>query len=350
MSKLKIENPEEKKRLRKRTRLVIIALLVLASPFLIGGAWMWYQVGSFGSEGEPVAIEIPSGTGTQEIGKILQDNDVIKSARAFAVYSRLTDRVYQAGKYEMPTNIGAKRAAEILEEGPIVNYDRFTIIPGQRLVDIQNNVDEIPRFDGEKFIEAANSGEYRSRYLPEGSNNLEGLLLPETYSISETETESNILQRALAEFDARAQSNGLTSDFRGLSAYQIIIVASLIEKEARFAEDRELIASVIYNRLEMGMRLQIDATIIYGEGRSSGSPTPEELQTDGPYNTYTREGLPPTPISMISMDSLRAALNPADSDFLYYVIKDRETGAHAFGRTFEEHRANIQKARESGDL
>lgn len=350
MSKLKIEHKEERSRIRKRNKAVIIVVVLLLSPFLIGGAWLWFQVNAFGSAGEGVKIEISSGTGTSEIGEILQENNIVRSGSAFAIYSRLKGNIYQAGLYEMPKNISAGKAASILQEGPQINYEKFTILPGQRLTDVRNNVDELPEMSGTVFDELIASEQYRSRFLPEGSNNLEGLLLPETYSISATESEANIIQRSLQEFDARAQTNGLSGDFNGLSAYEIIIVASLIEKEARFSDDRPLIASVIYNRLAIGMRLQIDATTIYGQGRSGGGPSPAENQIDGPFNTYTRNGLPPTPISMISMDSLRAALNPADSDFLFYVLKDRDTGEHAFGKTFEEHRANIERAKATGDL
>jgi UPF0755 protein len=351
MTKLKIERPEEKKRVRKRNIAALVVVLVLLTPFLLGGMWLWFQINSFGSAGKPVTINIPTGTGTTGIGDILEDKDVVRSGTAFAVYSRLANRgPYQAGQYSVPTNISASEAATVLEKGPKINYEKFSIIPGQRLIDVQNNVDDLPELSGETFGEVASSGQYRSRYQPTDSTNLEGLLLPETYSISDTETEANIIQRALQEFDARAQANGLTGDANGLSPYEIIIVASLIEKEARYVEDRPLIASVIYNRLAIDMRLQIDASVIYGAGRSGGSLSRAELQTDTPYNTYTRSGLPPTPISMISMASLRAALNPAESNYLYYVISDAETGEHAFAETFEEHLVNIQKAKDSGDL
>lgn len=351
MSKLKIERPDEKRRVRKRNLIAIACVLVLLTPFIVGGGWLWFQVNAFGDPGKEVTIDIAKGSSTSTIGSILENHKVVRSGSAFAVYSKLARRgPYQAGQYEIATNISASQAARILEKGPKINYEAFSIIPGQRLADVGANVDELPNMSGEKFLSLSQSGEFVSKFLPEGSTNLEGLLLPETYSISDTETEGDILRRAMEEFDARAQANGLSGEQHGLTTYQLIIVASLIEKEARYVDDRPMIASVIYNRLGINMRLQIDASVIYGQGRGSGAPTSAELKQDTPFNTYTRAGLPPTPISMISMASLRAALDPAESEYLYYVIKNSQTGEHAFAKTYDEHLANIEKAKASGDL
>ena len=351
MSKFKIHKPQEKIRARKRTTATLIVVFILLLPFLFGGGWLWFQIHAFGDPGSKVTIEITQGSGVSEIGSILEKNDVVRSGTAFAFYSKFARRgPYQAGQYEMQKNIDASQAASILEKGPIINYDKFTIIPGERLVDVKSNVDKLPKMTAEGFQAILDTGVYKSRYQPEGSSNLEGLLLPETYQISTTETEDDIIRRSLQEFDARAQNNGLSGDFKGLTPYQLITVASLIEKEARFADDRPLIASVIYNRLAAGMPLQIDATVLYGLGRSSGSLSNADLKTDTPYNTYTRKGLVPTPISMISMESLRAALNPADTSYLYYVLINPDTGEHAFAKTYEEHLKNIEQAKANGAL
>jgi UPF0755 protein len=125
----------------------------------------------------------------------------------------------------------------------------------------------------------------------------------------------------------------------GVGPYRLVTLASLIQSEAGTEEDRPLIASVIYNRLRIDMKLQIDATVLYATGN-----TRADLETQSPYNTSVVNGLPPTPISGVTTASLEAALRPATSDFLYYVIADAD-GSHAFGRTFEEHQANIEQAR-----
>ncbi len=351
MSRFKIQRPDEKRRARKRTTSAFIVLAVLLLPFLLGGGWLWFQVHAFGDPGKKVVIEITKGSGVSDIGRILEDKDVVRSSTAFALYSKFARRgPYQAGQYTMRTNIDASDAADVLEKGPTINYDKFTIIPGERLVDVQANVDKLPTMTSDGFQAVLDAHEFSSRYQPTPETSPEGLMLPETYSITDSESEADIIRRSMEEFDARAQNNGLEGNFRGFTPYQIITIASLIEKEARYADDRPLIASVIYNRLSSDMPLQIDATVLYGLGRASGSLTNADLQTDTPFNTYLHKGLVPTPISMISMDSLRAALNPADSTYLYYVLIDAETGKHAFANTYTEHLQNIETAKANGAL
>lgn len=350
MSRLRITKSKEKKRVKKRNRKTIIAISVFLSPFIIFGGYMWYNVSSFGSAGDKVTVEVVSGSSTSQIGDALEKQGVVNSGTAFAYYTKIVGRgPYQAGKYELRKNIGASEAADVLEKGPKINYDNFTVIPGQRLEDVAKNIGELPAMTTERFNEIANAGDYRSKFMPEGVNNLEGFLLPETYKISSGENEGDLIRRSLESFEARASNAGL-NEFRGLSAYQVVIVASLIEKEARFSGDRTKIASVIYNRLAKDMPLQIDATVLYGLDKPGGSLSNKDLQTDGPFNTYTRKGLPGSPISMISMDSLSAALNPADTTFLYYVLTDAKTGEHKFANTYEEHLANIEDAKARGVL
>ncbi len=351
MSRLKIERPTEILRVKRRKRATLLVISILLLPFLLAGSWFYLQVKPISSAGAKVKIVIERGSGVSQIGQVLEKNGVIGSANAFVLYSKSARRgPYQAGTYELHKNLGARAAAIVLEKGPIINYDKFTIIPGQRLVDVIENVGKLPNFSSERLRQELDSGVYRSKFQPEEINTLEGLLLPETYSISSSETEKDIIRRSLQEFDARARANGLEDEHNGFSAYEIIIIASLIEKEARYEGDKELIASVIYNRLKIDMLLQIDATVLYGLGRSGGSLSINNLQTDTPFNTYIHKGLVPTPISMISMSSLRAALNPAQSNYLYYVLKNSETGEHEFAQTYEQHLANIEKAKSNGVL
>lgn len=351
MSKFKIQRPQEKKRARKRTIASFVVVGILLLPFVFGGGWLWFQINAFGNPGKTVSIEIPQGSGLSEIGNVLEQKNVVRSGTAFAFYSKFARRgPYQAGQYKMRTNIDASQAASVMEKGPIINYDKFTIIPGQRLVDIKLNVDKLPKMSAEGFQTFVDAGTFRSKFQPEGSTNLEGLLLPETYQISSTESEGDIIRRSMQEFDARATNVGLEGNYNGFTPYQIITIASLIEKEARYSKDRKIIASVIYNRLAKDMPLQIDATVLYGLGRASGSLSNSDLATDTLFNTYTRKGLVPAPISMISMDSLQAALNPSNTNYLFYVLSDAKTGKHAFANTYEEHLINIQKAQDNGAL
>jgi UPF0755 protein len=134
-----------------------------------------------------------------------------------------------------------------------------------------------------------------------------------------------------------------------ISRYEAIIIASLIQREAGTDEDRPLISSVIHNRLRDGIRLQIDATVVYAIGDVNGRVTAEDLKVPSPYNTYRVEGLPPTPIGTVQIISVDAAVDPADTNYYFYVLADKD-GTHVFAQTFEEHQENIQKAKDEGVL
>jgi UPF0755 protein len=191
----------------------------------------------------------------------------------------------------------------------------------------------------------------RSPFEPEGVSSLEGLLWPDTYKVAAEEDEIQLLKTMEQTFEKKAATLGLaTANVQGYGAYDVIKIASLIESEAKVAGDRPKIASVIYNRLRRNMELQIDATLIYARGDPKNRKLSDaDKSIDSPYNTYTHKGLPPSPIAAVSEASLRAALNPEATDFLYYVVIDKQ-GNHAFGRTLNEHQQNIDRARAAGVL
>ncbi|MDZ7733435.1 MAG: endolytic transglycosylase MltG [Acidimicrobiia bacterium] len=188
-----------------------------------------------------------------------------------------------------------------------------------------------------------------SRYLPSEDTSLEGFLFPDTYELAEEDAgnELALVTRLVEEFDRVATELGYgePNPF-GLSAYELVIVASLIEEEARVPEDRTKISRVIHNRLEQGMTLGIDAALLYELGHTD-SLTQSQLETDSPYNTRLNAGLPPTPIAMPGRGSLEAALNPAEGDWLYYVLAD-ESGAHFFTSDYDEFLAQKQASQDAG--
>ncbi|HKY77785.1 MAG TPA: endolytic transglycosylase MltG, partial [Acidimicrobiia bacterium] len=199
-------------------------------------------------------------------------------------------------------------------------------------------------------LAAARSGEVRSKYQPLGNTNLEGLLFPDTYLLTDKEDETAIVRRLVGRFDQVADEVGVATADRpnGLGAYQLIVAASLVESEAKVNEDRPLIASVISNRLEIGMKLQIDATVLYAIGHKE-RVLYKDLEVDSPYNTYRIDGLPPTPISAVGRASLEAMLRPEKTTFLYYVLSDK-SGKHAFATTPSEFEALKAEARKKGLL
>jgi UPF0755 protein len=176
-------------------------------------------------------------------------------------------------------------------------------------------------------------------------------LWPDTYRVGDTEDEIDVIGSMVSQFEQHADALGLEfATTHGLTPYQILTVASLIEAEAKLDEDRPLIASVIYNRLREGMPLQIDATVLYASGDPDKQTITEaDLAFDSPFNTYVHGGLPPTPISSVTEASLNAALRPADTPYFFYVIGDAN-GKHVFAETGEQHEANVNAARAAGLL
>jgi UPF0755 protein len=338
----------------RRRRVVVLVLLLIVVPLAVvggGAAWVWWQLDPPGAAGGEVQIEVQRGWGVDEIAEELASRDVVGSAFVFQAYTRLQGAgPFQAGAYTMRRDLGVRDAVDVLEAGPTVRAVDLAIIPGKRLEEIAAEVeDQVPWLDGARFLEAARSGDVRSKFQPEGSTNLEGLLWPETYRVSEHEDERDVLRTMVRQFDAEATAAGLAgASVEGRGAYDLVTIASLIQSEARLDDDRPLIASVVFNRLRIDMKLQIDATVLYATGKRS-EITAADLETDSPYNTYVVNGLPPTPISGITRSSLEAALRPATTDFLYYVLAN-EDGGHAFSRTGEEHQRKVDEAREKGLL
>jgi UPF0755 protein len=345
------EPPRREK--RWRTWVVVLVLVVVPLALLSSVAlWFWWQLDPPGSAGEKVEVRIDGGWSVSKIGQELSDRDIIGSSAVFQVYARLSGKNdFQAGTYDMARHMGVRDAVSTLEQGPRIDYVELAAPPGKWLVEIADLVDQMPNRTGEAFLEATKNGSARSKYQPEGSNNLEGLLWPDTYRVSEGEDEIDILTSMVENFDTHADAAGLAqATTEGRTPYEILTVASLIEAEAKVDADRPLIASVIYNRLREGMPLQIDATVLYATGDPTKQTiTIQDLDLDSPYNTYKVEGLPPTPIASVTDASLQAAIHPAATNYLYYVIAG-EDGHHAFAEDYDQHQENVEAARAAGLL
>ncbi len=195
------------------------------------------------------------------------------------------------------------------------------------------------------------SGAFRSKYQPPEVTSLEGLLFPETYRLEDGEGAEVLLTRMIETLDAVATELGYDDALArtGRTPYEVLVIASLIEAEARVDEDRAKISRVIYNRLAEPMSLGIDATVYYALGRKGGALTQSDLEVDSPYNTRRFPGLPPTPIALPGRASLEAAINPEPGPWLYYVLSD-PSGVHAFSESYEEFLDNVARAREQGLL
>ncbi|MDQ3574638.1 MAG: endolytic transglycosylase MltG [Actinomycetota bacterium] len=338
---------------RRRRTVTLAAALVLALLVVGGGGVLWYQrqVDPPGAGAGEVSVEVPEGSSVQRIAGILDDEGVVDSARVFRLYVRSKGSgPFQAGSYRLRRGSSFDELISVLEQGPDVSFDRLTIPEGLTLRQVADRIAKLPGRSVDRFLEVAGSGRVRSRYQPEGSTSLEGLLLPETYHIEDTDDEAVILERMVSAFDDAAARVGIDEVVQGglVNPYQAVIVASLVEREARRPEDRGPVARVIYNRLKARMPLQVDATVIYAQNRTGEKGLrvlDKDLQVDSPYNTYRVMGLPPTPIAAPGRAALEAAVDPPPGEALFYVTVNDCTGETVFARTGAEHAQNTARRR-----
>ena len=322
-----------------------ILLVVLLGGALAAYSYVDSRVSPGGKSGADVQVTIPKGASTNDIAKILQRAGVIDNTTLFGFYARIEGNGdYRAGEYQLRKNEGYKQILDVLATGEVVTPDRITIPEGFTLQQIAARVGKLPGRSEQKFLDLAASGEVRSQFSPPGSNNLEGLLYPDTYLITDKDDEVTILRRMVEAFDEQATSVGITDAATrlGITPYQLVTVASMVEREAKVDEDRGKIASVIYNRFKRKMPLGIDATLMYALGKVDTS-------SSSPYNTYKILGLPPTPIANPGKPSLQAAASPDDTPYLYYVIAGAD-GHHAFATNLADHNKNVAAARAAGLL
>jgi len=328
-------------------KLGVVLLLVMS------GRWVYHQINPAGVPGETVVVDIRSGATTGQVADVLAEAGVIANARLFQEYARLKGgTVINAGSYTLNKKMALWEALAVLEAGPApVGYLNLTVPEGLRLGELAAVMaDRIPRFTRERVAAAMASGQIATAYLPP-SGSLEGLLFPDTYQIADDADEVAALNRMAAQFDAVAAELRLEERAKalGLTPYEVVVVASMIEEEARLAEERPKIARVIYNRLREEMPLGIDATTLYAVGKEGNTLTQADLDSDSPYNTRKVVGLPPGPISAPGRAALEAALDPAEGSWLYYVLADAD-GRHAFTDDADEFEELVAEADAKGLL
>jgi UPF0755 protein len=304
--------------------------------------------------GQEVAVEIPTGSSGQDIGAILAANGVVRSALEFEVAVRNVDAAerLQAGTYKLFTLMDPAEVVAVLVAGPAPDIYRVTVIEGLRVQEMLVSLAESTPHSFSDYEGALLGGDVTTslREMPAEPElrDWEGLLFPDTYEFATSASPAAILQRMASTMEQRVDSIDWAAwEELGHNVYEGIIVASLIETEVLLDIERPIVSSVIHNRLALGMKLDIDATVLYAlDTRDVGQ---FDRAVDSPYNTYLVAGLPPTPIAGPGRASLEAAAAPADTDYLYYVLTDLD-GSHAFAATLEEHNANVQRSRDAGVL
>jgi UPF0755 protein len=304
-------------------------------------------------EGQPVEYVVAPGASARAIGQGLAEQGVIASSLEFELAVRtsgVADQL-QAGTYDLHTGMDVDTVLEVLLSGPNVETFWITVVEGLRIEEILDSIAEQSDYSVEELTATLLEASVESALLPEPADELrdwEGLLFPDTYEFVADAGPEGILARMASTLEERVESiEESRLEELGLTPYQAMVVASLVEAEAKVDEDRGPIASVIYNRLELGMALEIDATVLYALGQRGGALTFADLEVESPYNTYRNPGLPPTPIGTPGLESLRAALDPPETDFLYYVLTDA-SGSHSFTDDYDEFLRLKQQAKEAG--
>lgn len=321
---------------------------VSVAAYLVNRGVDWYQErGTTTTEQEArdttKTVTIASGTSAAEVGRLLEDGGVIESSAEFVdlVKSRGTESALLPGKYEFGEGLALIDVVDMLERGEGAATFKITIPEGLAASQVAARLTDEGDLAGDSYLEMADSpGEFElpkvGGAVPTGLTTLEGLLYPSTYWLTDGDGATQLVGAQLAAFAQKtADLPWANGEALGVTPYEIVVVASLIEREVSVPEERPIVAAVIYNRLKEGMTLGIDATVRYALDKWTEDLTSEDLKVDSPYNTRVKKGLPPTPIANPRVESLEAALEPADVDYLYYVLKDTH-GNHFFTASYDE--------------
>lgn len=324
------------------TKLLLILIIV---SFVAGGyVYGLTQPVSTGTS-EPELFIVKQGMAASEIAVALHSKGLIKSAPLFRalVLAQGLDNSLQAGEYAFTKNMKPQQIITMLAKGEVA-YRQFTIPEGFTIEQIAKLLEDKKFVSGAKFKEAARK--YAPYDFMAGSENIsynaEGFLFPDTYRVSRGISEEELLRMLVDQFNVKLSPEMRSrAAERGLSVREVIILASLVEKEAQVEKDRPVIAGVFLNRIKKSMPLQSCATIQYILGYPKAELTIQDTEIPSPYNTYQNPSLPPGPIANPGIASINAVLYPAETEYLYFVAD--KNGNHHFSKTYEEHLAEIDK-------
>ena len=320
-------------------------LAVLVILLLIGGAYAALLFAPK-NNGTPYRLVVEKGQGMAAVGRKLAADDKIYSryvllsaAYALGVHDKLT-----SGSYRFAGRVSSWEILQHLRKNS-PDLVSVQIVEGMRFSQMRRVVNQAENIRHD--TRALSDAELLKKIDPNAmSDNPEGLFFPDSYEIAAESSDIQIFQAAYKamqrELDKAWEAKQANLPYQ--KPYDLLIMASLVEKETAHEDDRSDVAAVFRNRLAKGMRLQTDPAVIYGMGEAyQGKIRKADLQRDTPYNTYTRDGLPPTPIALPSRAALQAAANPADSDYLYFVSRMDDTGRSQFSHTLDEHNAAVRK-------
>lgn len=323
----------------------LAVLLAIAALAAIGITWWWGQaLDAPGPATEAVVVEVPAGAPLARVAADLEAAGVIRRANVLEWYGRLSGQAGQvrAGEYNFPAGSSARQVMARLVSGETILH-ALTIVEGWTFRQLRAAIEAHPAI-GEKLPAASDEALMSRLGMPDMAP--EGWFLPETYRFARGTSELELLALAHRAMVAALEEawSGRAEGIPLETPYEALILASIIEKETGLADERREIAGVFARRLQRGMRLQTDPTVIYGLGEAfDGNLRRVDLRTDTPYNTYTRSGLPPTPIALPGRAALEAAVDPAPGTALFFVATGKPDGTHYFSETLEEHNRAVAR-------
>jgi UPF0755 protein len=340
----------------RRVALLLVTVLFLGLVVGVGAAASYYQ----GCRDAParrdrtVALEVPEGASGDDVVASLHDNGLVNcDGFVGSLLLRGTGKASEirAGVYDLQVGMSLDEIVTVLTTPPReIPTVEMTVVEGLRIdspvpgrEDIASAVEEQLGLSAKRFVALTESGRFSLPPFLDAGDPLEGFLFPKTYEFPKAELDERlVLETMLEQFGLETDELELTRRAKdlGLTPYEVVVLASMIEKEYGVDADGPLISGVIHNRLELGMTLGIDATLLYDDPTPDGELSTADIETDTPYNTRINGGLTPTPIASPGAKALAWALDPADTDFLYYVLCD-DDGGHRFAETYDEHLRNV---------
>ena len=322
---------------------LLILLGVLGAGALAWWSHRWLQT-PIATLTEPTVFEVPKGASLRTVASTLNDQQLLDQPLIFIAWARITKRDHslKAGEYQLTPGLTPSALLKLLNSGEVLLHS-ITFIEGSTFADIRKILAQSPDVRGEY---AARSPEDIMRALGQSDLHPEGQFFPDTYRFPRNTTDIELLGMAFRRMqeEVKAAWQARAQDLPLAGPYEALILASIVEKETALDTERRKIAGVFVERLRRGMRLQTDPTVIYGMMNAyDGNIRRSDLLRDTPYNTYTRAGLPPTPIALPGLDSIRAAVQPETSGALFFVATGNGDGSHYFSRTLAEHNAAVKR-------
>ena len=320
-------------------KILIRIFLVVLLLAIGGGAYVWYLLNQpYQGFQEAKILDFPHGTSTADMAQLLKGAGVIRSERLFQMGRYLSPGAsLQAGEYKFDKPLSTMDVLRKIARGDTFYYE--LIVPeGNSLFDIAEIIKELKIFPVERFMAVARSPKLIQDLDPQAPS-LEGYLFPDTYRVTRQTTPEALCRTMTHRFREMWRKLDTRAD-----VHEIVTLASLVEREAHIPADRPIIASVFRNRLSLDMKLDCDPTTVYAallDGRYRGTIHRSDLDSDNKYNTYKHVGLPPGPIANPGIGSIKAALNPANTDYLFFVAKADGSGGHTFSSTLAGHTAAV---------